>query len=149
MSKRILECSSAGDARFSAFYATVEVNGVTATIEEHYQLSKRFSAPGSDTCIVPQKISDAKGMRPSHLVINGKTYEKELLTFWYRYLWIKYLDANPNLVAILSHYDDYNDKFKTSPTSYSQADAIRDYMTIGRDVLWDRHAYFYDTIETP
>ena len=39
---KILECSSAGDKRFSAFYALVDVFGVTNSIERHYQSVKRI-----------------------------------------------------------------------------------------------------------
>lgn len=42
MSKKILECSRAGDSRFSAMIAKVAVNGVDNIIENHYQKSKVF-----------------------------------------------------------------------------------------------------------
>ena len=38
---KILECSSAGDKRFSSLYALVDVFGVTESIESHYQAVKR------------------------------------------------------------------------------------------------------------
>lgn len=37
---KILECSTAGDKRFSAFYAKVSVNGKFDSIENHYQWTK-------------------------------------------------------------------------------------------------------------
>lgn len=141
--KRILECSSAGDARFSAFYAVVEINGVTATIEEHYQLSKRFWDVANNKLFIPKKISDAKGRPPKYFVAYGLPYPPDKLTAWYTYLWLEYLEANPMLVNVLSHYDDYSDKFKTSSTINCQADVIRRYMHEGRDVLLDEYGDFY------
>lgn len=38
---KILECSSRGDKRFSAFYAKVEVFSKLDSIENHYQSCKR------------------------------------------------------------------------------------------------------------
>ena len=145
--KRILECSSAGDARFSAYYAQVEIDGVMQSIEEHYQLSKRFRMPDGKY-IVPKRVDEAKGKHPMHFVAYGLPYQPEFLTAWYTYLWIQYLDDNPMLVGILSHYDDYSDQFKTSSTINCQADVIRDYMFLGRDALWNRYADFYEAIES-
>src|SRR3990172_1530265 len=39
---RTLECSNAGDPRFSALNARVIILGTMDTIENHYQLAKRF-----------------------------------------------------------------------------------------------------------
>lgn len=40
---KILECSSKGDKRFSAFYAKIKVFGIYDSIENHYQNCKRDS----------------------------------------------------------------------------------------------------------
>lgn len=141
--KRILECSSAGDARFSAFYAQVEINGVMQSIEEHYQLSKRFRDP-SGRYVIPDNMAQAKGKYPLHFVAFGLPYPPKYLEAWYIYLWIQYLDSNPMLVKILNHYDDYNDKFSTSSTINSQATAIRRYMHEGKDSLMEQYKDFYD-----
>jgi len=52
--KRVLECSSRGDKRFSALYAKVLAFGVRDTIENHYQKSKR-NAIGGSVCFCQQK----------------------------------------------------------------------------------------------
>ena len=83
---KTLECSSAGDKRFSAFYAKIEVFGVFDTIENHYQKCKR-DASGN-----PCK----KGQKVSYCVINDKKVSAEMLTPFYRYLWFKYLNAAPS-----------------------------------------------------
>lgn len=142
---KVLECSSAGDARFSAFYATVEINGVTASIEEHYQLSKRFWDTQNNRLIIPKSIKEAKGRKPRYFVAYGLPYPVDLLTAWYTYLWVKYLDSNPHLVDILSKYDDYSDKFKSASTINCQADVIRRYMREGRDTLMNEYPNFYES----
>lgn len=39
---KVLECSSKGDKRLSAFYAKINLFGNYNSIENHYQLSKRI-----------------------------------------------------------------------------------------------------------
>lgn len=146
MKKRILECSSAGDARFSAFYAEVEIFGVTASIEEHYQLSKRFLDKGR--IVAPESMDSAKGLRPYEFVVRGIPYKTEYLTAWFTYLWIKFLDSNPKLVKVLKQYDDYSDMFKGRKTINCQADVIRRYMHEGRESLIQEYGGFFDAIET-
>ena len=68
--KKVLECSSRGDRRFSAMYAKVEVFGVMDTIENHYQRGKR-DANGS-----PVK----KGRPVDHFILNGHKYPVAMLT---------------------------------------------------------------------
>ena len=111
---KILECSSAGDKRFSAFYAKVEFNGVLASIEQHYQSVKRnaFDKP----C--------RKGERVHHVSIDGKVYEPSILTPFYRYLWYTYLRSNPELVAYAKQFDSFNDKFRGKCIN-CQADCIK------------------------
>lgn len=120
---KVLECSSKGDRRFSAFYAKVEVNGKTDTIENHYQLAKRF-----DDGFVPKNWRDSKGRKPSHFEICNKKIKLENSVKFYDRLWEKYLDDNPHLVAVLSEYDDYSDMFKSKNARVCQADSIRRYM---------------------
>lgn len=58
--KKVLECSTKGDTRFSALCAKIEVNGVFDFIEDHYQLSKRLM--GDDgKLIVPKTREEVKG----------------------------------------------------------------------------------------
>ena len=123
--RRVLECSSKGDARFSAFYANVEICKETKSIEEHYQLAKRFRKGGR--IVVPQKVMDAKGKAPINFIVGGEVFDVKDLTSFYVYLWVKYLDQSPDLVKVLAKYDDYSDMFKGKSIN-CQADVIRDYM---------------------
>lgn len=126
----VLECSSIGDPRFSAKFAIVTVFGVKSFIEEHYQLSKRF---GDEPA--PEKAWHAKGKEPTHFVVNGTVFPKELLSSWYKLLWVKYLDENPDLVQYAAQFDDFTDHFRGKSIN-CQADAIKQYVQKGRrDVM--------------
>ena len=121
----VLECSSKGDRRFSAFYAKVAVHGETTSIEEHYQLSKRFGNK------VPDSVRSAKGRKPTHFALGGKRYDVKYLSAWYKLLWVKYLDEQPDLVAYASGFDDFSDMFK-GRSANCQADVFRQYVKVGR-----------------
>lgn len=127
---KILECSSKGDKRFSALYAKVEVYGVFDSIENHYQLSKRLRLRTGDK-FVPHKWTDLKGQKIDFFEVNGIELPKEYLSQYYKLLWVKYLDANPALVAYASSHDDFNDVFKGKSVN-SQADVIKQYVKEGR-----------------
>lgn len=118
---KILECSSKGDKRFSAMYAKVNLDGVIDTIENHYQLSKRFGD------FVPKTQKDAKGKRPSHFMFRGKKLPIEKLTDFYNFLWKLYLTDNPELVNVLLKYDDFKDSF-ARPGCNNQAEAIKTFL---------------------
>lgn len=126
----ILECSSIGDPRYSAMFAYVEVFGKTSFIEDHYQLSKRF---GNDA--KPKNKWEGKGKTPTHFSVNGYDYDLKYLTAWYKLLWVKYLDNNPDLVAYAKRFDDYNDTFKGKNSLNCQADVIRQYIKEGRNSI--------------
>lgn len=128
---KVLECSSAGDKAFSAFYACVEVYGINDTIENHYQLSKRFGN------FAPIAARAAKGKQPTHFVVNDFTYSLDMLSMWYKLLWMKYLDKNPMLVDYASQYDDFTDMYKGKNTRNCQADVIRQYIKEGRQSIVD------------
>lgn len=128
--KKVLECSTKGDKRFSASCANVEVFGVVNTIEKHYQLCKRFD--GSDT--PPDDWRYCKGKTPSHIILNGMKLDSKYLSQWYKALWLNYLDRNPDLVEYASTFDDYNDIFKGKSVN-CQADVIRQYIKEGRESL--------------
>jgi hypothetical protein len=121
---RILECSSRGDKRFSAFYARVSFFGKTDSIENIYQSVKR-------------DINGAiagKGKRVSYIVIQEHKLDVKYLTPLYKMLWVKYLDNNPELVKYASQYDDYNDMFGRNCVN-CQADVIRQYIKQGRQSI--------------
>lgn len=123
---KILECSSKGDKRFSAFYARVTAFGVFDSIENHYQLSKRFGD------FVPSSWRDAKGKNPTHIELSGKQHDLEMLSQWYKLLWVRYLDNNTHLVEYASQYDEFNDIFKGKSIN-CQADVVRQYVKEGRE----------------
>lgn len=121
----VLECSSKGDKRFSAYYAYVEAFGEYASIEQHYQACKR-AADGSHL---------KKGQCPDYIILNQSMLGKEFLTPWYKLLWVKYLDQHPELVAYAKTFEDFHDMFKGHHTVNCQADVIRQYVKQGRSSI--------------
>ncbi|RXZ77984.1 hypothetical protein EBB07_28405 [Paenibacillaceae bacterium] len=142
--KIVLECSTCGDQRFSAFGANVEAFGKEDYIEFHYQLSKGFNVNDnlenisikSNWSKKMKYVNSIKGIDFDYAIINNKPYKKELIHQWYHLLWIKYLDQHPELVDYLKLFDDYNDVFKGKSVS-CQADSIRKYIQDGRKSLID------------
>lgn len=125
---KILECSSAGDKRFSALYATVNFLGITKTIEEHYQQCKRDE--------LNQQVS--KGQTVHHIIIQNKILPPELLTPFYRYLWHLYFKQNPHLISFVKQFDVFTDKFRGKAIN-CQADCIKAVAT--NNVKYFREAY--------
>lgn len=99
------------------------------SIENHYQLCKRF---GNE---VPKTWRDAKGRQPTHIELKGKVFDTKYLTYWYKLLWLKYLDENPHLVEYAKQFDDFSDMFKGKNTINCQADVIRQYVKEGRESI--------------
>jgi hypothetical protein len=141
--KIILECSSKGDMRFSAFGATVTMFGKVDTIEGHYQLSKGFFDPNDPKMDLfkPKSIYDVKGknsktkdMELMLIEIDGDFYPPEYRLEFYKIMWIKYLDEHPELVAYAEYFDDFNDIFK-GKSIICQADCIRQYIKEGRESM--------------
>jgi hypothetical protein len=106
----------------------VKVWGKWDSIEIHYQLCKRLGD------YKPLTWKDAKGKQPTHIELNGKSYDIKYLSQWYKMLWVRYLDTNPELVEYASQFDDFNDIFKGKSLN-CQADVIRQYIKQGRDCL--------------
>lgn len=92
-----LECSSQGDKRFSAFYATVWIGGEQHPIEYWYQAKKKFK--DGETGLSWRK---AKGRRPQN-------YE-ECMKF-YSYLWDLYIQRNPELLTVLKKATGLSDRY--------------------------------------
>lgn len=124
---KTLECSSAGNKNFSAFYATVRIRDVVGTIEELYQASKRDT--NNQPC--------AKGAHVHHCIINGVELPASYLTAWYRYLWYTYLRDNPQLVRYARQFDAFTDKFRGRAIN-CQADCVKAYV--------ERDSKFYNPI---
>lgn len=133
MEKKILECSTRGDKRFSAFVAKIDVCGKIATIEEHYQTSKVFLNELGK--LEQYTLKTGKGKNPILFKVGEQYFNVKYLSNYFDLLWFKYLEKNPSLVKILSQYDDYNDMFKGKNTINCQADSIRKYMKQGREFV--------------
>jgi len=95
-SGKILECSSRGDKRFSAFYARIKGRN-NKTIEELYQAFKLF--PGM---IQGLPIKEAKGRHPINM---------DACRVFYRQLWDEYIKENPDLLDVIKQYDGFSDIF--------------------------------------
>ena len=91
-----LECSSAGDRRFSAFHARIRSRG-GATIEEIYQAAKVFEdgSTGLDW-------RSAKGRRAVNRAEVSALYSR---------LWDEYVEENPELLDVLRAASGLSDKF--------------------------------------
>ena len=92
----ILECSSKGDRRFSAFYARIRRRG-NQSIEELYQGYKLFEGYQQGL-----SIKDAKGKQPINM---------EQCRALYRQLWWEYFQENPHLLEVISPYHGFSDIF--------------------------------------
>lgn len=119
--KRVLECSSKGDTRFSALYAKVKYMNTTDTIENIYQSAKRFVNPEGEYV----QYDKPKGKAPDGVIVFDVLYDIDMLTPFYTWLWIEYFRANPSLLQHASTFDEFNDMFKGKAQN-CQADVIRD-----------------------
>lgn len=135
---RVLECSSKGDKRFSAFYARIFINGSYDCIENHYQLSKRVND------FKPGKWQDVKGIKATHFVINNVVVPSKYEEAFYNLMWLKYLDQCEPLVKFAKKFDDYNDMFRENNSRVCQADAIREYIKHGREFMLDKYKEFIE-----
>lgn len=143
---RILECSTRGDRRFSALCAEVSVFGKLATIESHYQCTKRLVDPRTGEVVRGESWRDVKrlqhqGCTPVYHefagypeVEEGFTFSATLSRAFYYLLWAKYLDRHPELVEYASQFDSFNDVF-ARPGSVTQAQAVYLYVKHGRETL--------------
>ena len=124
----ILECSSKGDRRFSAFYAYINLFGVYDSIENHYQNSKKFNRGF---------VKNPKGMNPDFIEVNKIEVDSEYLTDFFNLLWVIYLDEHPELISYASKFKDFHDIFKGKNTINCQADSVRDYIRYGRSYIME------------
>lgn len=93
-----LECSSRGDKRFSAFYATVKGK----SIEKLYQAAKIF--PDGSTGLTWKEVK--KRQKAGEIPVNI-----EELGALYKALWREYLKNNPSYVRILKKASGLSDVF--------------------------------------
>jgi hypothetical protein len=110
----------------------VFVNERWDSIENHYQLAKRFETHGEIKA--PSNWKEAKGKKPDYVLINGQLLSANYLSQYYLLLWVKYLDAHPELVTHASTFEEFHDIFRGKSVN-CQADVIRDYVKKGRDFI--------------
>jgi hypothetical protein len=104
----ILECSSKGDRRFSAFFARIRFRN-NKSIEELYQARKLFEGN-----VQGLSVQDAKGKLPINI---------EDCRSFYSQLWNEYFDENPDLLLAISQYNGFSDIFG-QPGRACQAEEI-------------------------
>lgn len=136
----ILECSSKGDKRYSAFYAKIKLFSKYDSIENHYQLCKRIGD------FVPTTWRDVKGKKPTHIHINGKDYDLKYTVAFYELMWVKYLNEHLDLVEYAKQFDDFHDMFKSKNAIVCQADVIRDYVKNGKEYILNKHKEFIELL---
>ena len=134
--KKVLECSSRGDRRFSALFAKVTIKGKEQSIEEWYQGAKR-TADGKKA---------GKG-KPFDYILDPFTGDKlqaSDASALYQGLWITYLNHNPDLVEYASQFDEFHDMFKGEHTVNSQADVIAAYVRNNEEFVSNvRESHWY------
>ena len=128
---KVLQCDSKGDKRFSAFYARVSVFDKKDSIENHYQLSKRIYGKEK-----PKTWRDMKGKKFDYFVVGDKMFPKEYITSFYKLLWVKYFNNNPELLKYALQFDDFVDTFKSKNGLNCQADVIKDIVKKGKKQFW-------------
>ena len=121
--KKVLECSSRGDRRFSALYAKVTIRGKERSIEEFYQDAKRTS----------NGKKAGKGKPFDYIVcpFTGDKLPAGEASNLYKGLWITYFTKNPDLVEFAKGFDEFHDIFRSESTVNCQADVIASYVKRG------------------
>lgn len=155
--RRVLQCHSRGDKRFSPFCCPVTAFGVHKSIEDHYQSSKIFeNGEVVEGELQPANWREAKRLqkagkrqvawRIGHIKIvpvrNASGDSFTLADFgiqFYIGLWHKYLLANPHLVEIAREFDEFEDPFR-GKFPFCQADVIRQCVSHGIDSLKPMYA---------
>jgi O-acetyl-ADP-ribose deacetylase (regulator of RNase III) len=134
--RRILQCHSRGDRRYSPFFCTVSAFGKSASIEHHYQSSKVFAGG-----VRARDWKHAKELQrgrvrqvgwqigelyvPVRSNADGTSFDlRDAGIQFYITLWLKYLRANPQLVEYAREFDDFHDPFR-GRFPFCQADVIR------------------------
>lgn len=135
---KILECSTKGDKRYSAFCAYITINNKTDSIENFYQNAKR-TADGSVA---------GKGKEFSYFICPfcGERFPAEEVSNLYKGLFIVYYNKNPHLVEYARQFDGFNDIFR-GKSKNCQADVIRD-IVADRDKFVEevKASYWYQTM---
>lgn len=158
--KRILQCHSRGDGRFTPFNCYVEAFGRKDSIENHYQCAKVFDIGElvgvRQELSVPKDWRQAKNWKSSGCIqvgwkIGGHNFDIKLNTSerysfalddwgiqYYIMLWYKYLRGKPELIRVASEFDGFEDIFKGKPPKqfpFCQADVIEKVVGEGLESL--------------
>lgn len=149
-SRRILQCHSRGDRRFSPFFCLVKAFGTVDSIENHYQCAKRFE--GCPPPLNWQAVRDWKcwGFEQTGWLLgsyrlpvksnergNGFAIDDWGVQF-YIALWHRHLSERPEKVEFARLFDEFEDPFKRN-FPFCQADVIRVASREGTEALL---AYF-------
>lgn len=135
---KILECSTKGDKRFSAFCAYITINGKTDSIEHFYQNAKRVNSG---------EVA-GKGKPFDYFICPfcGVKFTPEEASNLYKGLWIVYYNKHPELIRYARQFDIFNDMLKGKSTN-CQADVIRDIVyNQKRFVNNVKNSYWYRTM---
>ena len=144
--RRVLQCHSRGDTRFSPFFARVTAFGQTSSIEHFYQSSKVFEGEVRARDWRHAKDCQRRGLRrvgwqigPLRLPVrpnaDGTSFTLDDFGIqFYVSLWLKHLLANPDLVAYASAFDEFEDPFR-GRVPFCQADVIRQAVREGVESL--------------
>jgi hypothetical protein len=134
--KRILQCHSRGDKRYSPFFCFVKAFGTTDSIENHYQCAKRFEGcptPGNWTAARYWKRQGCKqiawqiGDRELPVKSNEQGTSFAVDDWGIQYyiaLWHRHLSQHPEKVEFARQFDEFEDPFKRD-FPFGQADVIR------------------------
>lgn len=134
--RRILQCHSRGDRRYSPFFCTVSAFGKSASIEHHYQSSKVFAGGVRARDWRQAKQLQRGGVRqvgwqlgelflPVRSNPEGTAFDlRDFGIQFYVALWLRHLRANPQLVEYAGGFDDFHDPFR-GKFPFCQADMIR------------------------
>jgi hypothetical protein len=123
--RKILECHSQGDKRFSPFFATIRFLGKQETIERIYQTSKI-----TEGGFIPSSIREGKGKRAIGWNIRGVEFSVDRAPIFYQTLWVFYFKANPALYEYAKTFDDFHDMFK-GKSRVNQEETIRRIVRLG------------------
>lgn len=113
--KQVLECSTRGDRRFSAFGARITIKGKTDCIENFYQNAKRTESG---------EVA-GKGKPFHHFICPfcGLEFPGEEVSDLYKGLWIIYFNKHPELLEYAAKFDGFNDIFRGKSIN-CQADVV-------------------------
>jgi hypothetical protein len=141
--KRVLQCHSRGDKRFSPFFCYTDAFGVKGSIENHYHHAKLFGGYQAKDWRDAKRLKDAR-VPQTGWIIGGMRFpvisEHRVFAMedwgiqWYIALWWKYLLHRPDLIAYAKKFDEFEDPF-AGRFPFCQARVIEQVTREGLDSL--------------